>query len=297
MRRERRALASRLALLVALASLLYAVAKPASGSGARLPRCAPEGYGLEQKPLFRQARPQRRVKLTVGWVTATERRRACLLKTTIRLTIVGSGGAAVTARWHVRAVLEPWSGVVHTWIWRNWCETGRHVEARVAFSLPRGRSVSQLVPAPPRCVQAGAASTVTDLGTGTKYVQRPGDRIPPHILPKGTPPPLHEALINPRNAWLVSDGYTLVAVYAGSPGDNASIGRFAIIRQNEIFGVQYAPPDIVDVGKVGAIRITRAPTGASKETAAQRGKLAFVSTDGTRGVLELTGDRVRVLRT
>jgi hypothetical protein len=143
-------------------------------------------------------------------------------------------------------------------------------------------------------VTAGAASTVTDLGTGTKYVQRPGDRLPPHILPKRAPPPLHEALIKVKNAWVVSDGYTLVAVYAGTAGNNHRNGRFAIIRQNAIFGVQYEPPDLIDVRRAGALKITSAPRGASRETSAQRGKLAFVSANGTRGVLELTGDHVRV---
>jgi hypothetical protein len=153
--------------------------------------------------------------------------------------------------------------------------------------------VKQRVPGPPACVSSDAPSTVANLGTGTKYVKRPSTRIPPHILPKGIPPPLHYALINPKNAWLVSDGYTLVAVYAGSPGENPAIGRFAIVRQNAIFGVQYAP-DIVDVGRVGAVRITRAPRGRSRETTAQHGRLAFVAADGTKGILELTGDHIRI---
>ena len=139
------------------------------------------------------------------------------------------------------------------------------------------------------------SSLVTSLGTGTKYV-RPWNRIPPHILPKGVPSPLHYALINVKNAWLVSDGYTLVAVYAGSPGGEASIGRFAIIRQNLIFGIQYERPDFVDVRNAGALRITGAPRGAASETTAQHGQLVFGSARGTRGVLELAGDHVRITR-
>jgi hypothetical protein len=211
------------------------------------------------------------------------------------LAIVGAGGVAVSADWSVNAVLRPWSSVVHTWVWRNWCPDSQG-QATVKFSVPSGRAVSQLVPNPPTCVSAGAASTVADLGTGTRYVQRPGSRIPPHILPRGTPPPLHAAQITVKNAWLVSNGYTLVAVYAGYEGNDPAIGRFAIIRQNLIFGVQYAPPDFVDVGRVGALKITRSPTGASHETSAQRGLLHFISANGTKGVLALTGDRVRVLR-
>ena len=297
MRRERLTVGSRLVLLVALASVLYAAGKPALESGAAagvtLPRCSPEGYGLEQASV-RTAHRQKAVKLAAGWVTAMERRRSCLLKTTIRLTVEGSGGTAVEARWHVSAVLRPWSSVVHTWVWRNWCDTGTQEEPTVEFSVPSGRTVRQRVPYPPTCVTAGAASTVADLGTGTKYVRRPGNRFPPHILPKRAPPPLHYAVIRVKNAWLVSDGYTLVAVYAGTAGNNLSDGRFAIIRQNAIFGVQYEPPDLINVRRARGLRITGWPRGASRETSAQRGELSFVSENGTKGVLDLGVDRVRV---
>ena len=298
MRRERLTVGSRLVLLVALASGLYAGARPALGTGAAagvtFPRCSPEGYGLEQRVLPRTAHSQEAVRLTAGWLAAMEKRRSCRLKTTIRLAVEGSGGPAVKAEWHVNAVLKPWSSVVHTWVWRNWCDTDGQGEATVEFSLPGGPSVRQDVSDPPTCVNADAASTVADLGTGTKYVKRPGNRFPPHILPKGAPPPLRPELIKVKNAWLVSDGYTLVAVYAGTAGNNPSKGRFAIVRQNEIFGIQYAPVDFIDVRKVGALRITGGPRGASRETSAQRGRLAFVSANGTKGVLDLGVDRVRV---
>jgi len=125
-------------------------------------------------------------------------------------------------------------------------------------------------------------------------VKRPGDRFPPHFLTKQIPPPLHYEVMTVRNAWLVSDGYTLVAVYAGSSGHDPSVGRFAFIRQNLIFGVQYSPPDIVDVGRVGPIKITRAPRGRSRETTAQYGRLSFTAADGTKGILDLKGDHIRI---
>lgn len=295
MRRERPAGGSSLALLVALASLLYAAGKPALGTGAvaraTLPRCSPEGYGLEEATP-RPADSQTAVMLTVGWLTGPERRRSCIVRTTIRLAIAGSGGVAVSADSKVNTVLRPWSAVVHTWAWRNWC-TDSQGAATVEFRLPSGRTVSQRIADPPACVSADAGSTVTDLGTGTKYVPRPGGRIPPHILATGVPPPIQEGLIKVTNAWLVSDGYTLVAVYAGCEATDPSIGRFAIIRQNFIFGIQYAPPDFVNVRKAGALKITRSPRGASRETTAQRGRLVFASARGTKGVLELRGDHVR----
>jgi hypothetical protein len=238
------------------------------------------------------AHGQQAVKLTAGWLTAKENRRSCLLRTAIRLTIAGSGGVVASANWSVNSARRPWSGIVHTWVWRNWCEASQG-EATVEFSVPSGRTVTQRVSDPPACVSPDAPSTVVDLGTGTNFVKH-STRIAPHILPKGVPPPVHYALINPKNAWIVSDGYTLVAVYAGSPGEEPAIGRLAIVRQNEIFGVQYAPPDLVDVGRVGAVKITRSPRGRSRETTAQRGRLAFVAADGTKGVLELAGDHVRI---
>lgn len=289
MRRERPATAIRLAVPAALVSL---VATVGAATGGTPPPCAPQGWGLEQRvvPTARQ-RPSE-VALTAGWLTGTESRRACLLRTTIRVSVAGSGGAAISADWKVDAVLRPWSGVVHTWVWKNWCDTGSPDEATVAFSAPGGKSLQQSVHSPPTCVDAAAPTTVTGLGTGTKHVTRPGGRMPPHVLPAHTPSPFAAAVLKPKNAWLVSDGYTLVAVYAGSPGEDASLGRFGIVRQNLIFGIQY-PPDIVDAGRIGAVRITSAPRGRSRESSAQHSLLHFVSADGTRGVLELTGDRVR----
>jgi len=101
-------------------------------------------------------------------------------------------------------------------------------------------------------------------------------------------------VINPKNAWIVSDGYTLVTVYAGSPGASPSRGRFAVVRQNAIFGIEYDPPDLVDIPKAGALKITGWPHGADRETTAQRGRLTFISARGVKGVLDLRGDRVHV---
>jgi len=298
MRRERSTVGTRLVLGVALASSLYAVARPALGTGANarapLPRCRPEPYGLEQMPVPDTTTRPDTVKLTAGWLTGKEQRRACLLRATITLRIIGANGVAATAHWHVNSVRQPWSGIVHTWTWRNWCADAGPVT--VEFSALHGKTTVQRVGNPPLCNSAGTATTVADVGTGKRYVTRPADRFPPHMLAKGTPPPLPWHKLNPKNAWLVSDGYTLVAVYAGSPGDYPSIGKFAIIRQNMIFGVQYNPPDFVKVGRVGAVRITGAPRGRAHETTAQRGKLTFVAKNGTKGVLDLNDDRVRILR-
>jgi len=300
MRRERLTAPILLALLVALVSLLCAAGEPALGAGVRaaapLPRCAAHGYGagLELQSLPQTAARQAEVMLTGGWLAGKDGGHACALDTTIHLSIADAGGITASADWPVHAVLRPWGSVEHTWVWRNWCGAGGDGDVTISLGLAHGKSMSERVPDPPTCTDANAPSAVADVGTGPKYVHLHGDRAAPHILPKPLPPALPEAVIKPKNAWIVSDGYTLVAVYAGSPGADPSRGRFAIIRQNLIFGIQYNPPEIVDLGKVGPIRITRAPHGVSRETTAQHGELAFVAANGTKGVLDLYGDRVRI---
>ena len=226
-----------------------------------------------------------------------EQRRACRLRTTYPLDDRGLERRGEYGDWNVNAVLHPWSGRrAHLGLAELVRDSGQG-DAHCAQSQHSGtaRAFRQLVADPPACVNASAPSTVVDLGTGTKYVPRPGDPIPPHIVPEGSPPPLHWAVINPKNAWLVSDGYTLVAVYAGSPGKDPSLGRFAIVRQNAIFGVQYAPPDIVDVGKVGALTITTRPAGrVRRDVSSARQARDSSRQNGTKGILDLSADRVRI---
>src|SRR5579871_441295 len=64
-----------------------------------------------------------------------------------------------------------------------------------------------------------AASDATRVGGSsavpTAFVP---DAIPAEILGANVPVPIPASVINVTNGWLVSDGYTLVAVYAGVPG-------------------------------------------------------------------------------
>jgi len=153
MRRERSVVVPRLVLLVALASFLFVVGMPALERGiagdVALRHCTPEGYGLT--PRYGPTGHNRpTVRLTVGWLTAKEKRRACLLRGTIRLTIAGSSGVAVSSDWHVNSVRRPWSGIVHTWVWRNWCDT--KASATVQFSDPDGATTSRTIAAIGRSV-------------------------------------------------------------------------------------------------------------------------------------------------
>lgn len=301
MKRERQAVTasgSWLAALVLVASVIGVAgitSEPVSARPKPTPRCSPE-YGLRERGVPRSSTSPTAVALTVGWVAGTEGRRLCAVQTTIRVAVIGPNGVAAHARWSVNAVLAPWSATVHTWSWRNWCPVDQgDGTVAVTFTLPSGKSVRQSIFDPPTCAEPGAPAVLDDLGTGTKHVPRPTDRIPPHLLPPGTPSPLHAAVITVKNAWLVSDGYTLVAVYAGYSGNDPSMGRFVMIRQNAIFGIQYES-DILTLRKAGALKLTRWPTGRSRETSAQHGELGFTSAHGIRGVLRLSTDSVRFVR-
>ncbi len=119
----------------------------------------------------------------------------------------------------------------------------------------------------------------------------PPDRIPAHMLPADTPVPISPQVLQPDNGWLVSDGATLVAVYAGAAAGDPSSGRFVIVRQNLAAGRQ--TEDTVDVARAGALAITDAPAGEAVETSAQRAQLGFRGSNDITGVLDLATDRAR----
>ena len=127
-------------------------------------------------------------------------------------------------------------------------------------------------------------------GGASAPVGRP-DRIPAKLLGPDVPVPISPSLLQTTNGWLVSDGATLVAVYAGAAGNDPSQGRFVIIRQNLVRGVQ--TQDVVDAGRTGALTIVDAPAGAAVETSAQHGPIGFHGARGANGVLHLNGDTVQ----
>jgi hypothetical protein len=219
----------------------------------------------------------------------------CSVKGVIRIAIRPRGGAAEPtirnnpANWHVATSLSPSTSFLHTWIWRNWCGKPRRFTAGASLN---GKQISVPVPSPPPCRDRRAASSLSNKGPAARLLPPVGDRIPAHILPPETPIPVSPALVRVTNAWLVSDGRTLVAVYAGEAGNDPSTGRFVIVRQNLVVGFQTR--DVVDVAAAGSLRITDAPTGAAVETSAQRGDLGFLSAMQVRGVLHLATDTVDV---
>src|SRR5437762_4079404 len=142
MGRERSAVRAQswLAALVLGASVLAGITTGSAGATPRqLARCTSRefGSGLHQSSVPRSSRSPRAIALTVGWLTARERQRDCILRTTIRLEIIGPDGVAALRRWRATGVLHPWTETVHTWTWRNWCPADHGSgTVTVKFSLP-----------------------------------------------------------------------------------------------------------------------------------------------------------------
>jgi hypothetical protein len=114
--------------------------------------------------------------------------------------------------------------------------------------------------------------------------------IPARMLGSEVPVPVAPSILRARNGWLVSDGRTLVAVYAGASGSDPSYGRVVIVRQDLAAGKQTIR--IVDTGPTGAVAISAAPLGASVETSAQTGAVRLETAGGRALVLDLGDDTV-----
>jgi hypothetical protein len=229
------------------------------------------------------------VVVAAGFVTDRD---SCRYAGRVRISIAFRNGSRARgirgnpSAWRARVRLGPWSELVHVWRWTNWCRTPHRL---VVTARAGARSVQRI--AAPHCLSRRLRSRFADLGTGTKPLPFTGDRIPAHILGPDVPPPLSPALIRVVNGWLVSDGRTLVAVYAGESGAESGLGVLAILRQNLVFGLQTC--NLVTVGRIGGLRITTAPAGEAVEKSAQHGAVGFTSDDGVTGTLELRHDTTR----
>jgi hypothetical protein len=117
------------------------------------------------------------------------------------------------------------------------------------------------------------------------------DPIPAAILGSNVPVPIASTIINETNGWLVSDGYNLVAVYAGSKGDDPTQGRIVIVRQDLRAAQQTV--QIVDAGATGPLTIAAgAPAGVAVETSAQTGSLVLNTAQGDTVKLNLATNTV-----
>jgi hypothetical protein len=90
----------------------------------------------------------------------------------------------------------------------------------------------------------------------------------------------------------VSDGKTLVAVYGGAAGDDASVGRVVVVRQNLVEGRQTV--EHVDAGETGALAIVAAQAGGLRLRTAG-GRLLLLDLGNSTSHIVLTepgyGDR------
>ncbi len=113
----------------------------------------------------------------------------------------------------------------------------------------------------------------------------------PAVIVSSTNVPVSASVLRPTGGWLTSDGATLTAVYAGTAGEDQTLGRLVIVRQDLREGSQ--TEDIVNVPRKGALSIIHAPLGTNVETSAQHGDIDFRGSDGSTGTLDLTDDRVQ----
>ena len=114
--------------------------------------------------------------------------------------------------------------------------------------------------------------------------------IPGQMLGADAPVPIAPSLLQEKNGWLVSNGKTLVAVYAGAAGDDSSTGRVVIVRQNLVSGKQTVTT--LDAGPTGALTISTAPLGDSVETTAQSGGIRLRTAGGRFLALDLGTGRL-----
>ena len=114
--------------------------------------------------------------------------------------------------------------------------------------------------------------------------------IPGRMLGAEVPVPIAPSILRARNGWLVSNGKTLVAVYAGASGDDPAVGRVVIVRQNLAAGKQTVR--VIDAGSTGGLTIAAAPLGKAVETSAQTGSLRLRSAGGRLLTLDLGSGRV-----
>jgi hypothetical protein len=114
--------------------------------------------------------------------------------------------------------------------------------------------------------------------------------IPGRLLGSDAPVPVAPSVLQERNGWLVSNGKTLVAVYAGAAGGDPSKGRIVIVRQNLVSGRQTVAT--LDAGPTGALTIAAAPLGASVETTALTGAIHLRTAGGRSFTLDLGTGRL-----
>jgi hypothetical protein len=131
---------------------------------------------------------------------------------------------------------------------------------------------------------ASVATTDSDATPASAPASAP-QPIPGQMLDTAVPVPVAPSVVRVANGWLVSDGKTLVAVYAGAAGNDASVGRVVVVRQNLVAGKQTVRA--IDAGSTGGLVIAAAPLGRAVESSAQTGRLRLRTAGGRFLTLDL----------
>jgi hypothetical protein len=118
----------------------------------------------------------------------------------------------------------------------------------VAASAPRHRAAALQ-----RLGSVATTDSNTEPAAPPDSTPRP---ITARMLGPEAPIPVTPSVLRMRNGWLASDPRTLMAVYAGSAGDDPTLGRLVVVRPNLASGSQTVR--IVGVGRTGALAIVAA---------------------------------------
>jgi hypothetical protein len=161
-------------------------------------------------------------------------------------------------------------------------DSGGRYDARVGLTVPAGKLL------PIEHAQPGTAPESTVPAPVPDGTIAP---IPATLEPADEAVvPISPSLVRVRNVWMVGNGRTLVAVYAGAAGDDAVNGRIVVVRQNLAAGTQTVR--VLTVPGTGAVAIESAPRGAAVETSAQTATLRVRGASGRIGTLDLRLNRV-----
>lgn len=161
---------------------------------------------------------------------------------------------------------------------------GFALAAAVGVSAPAGKSAALA-----RLASVATTDSNTEPAPAPELERHP---IPAQMIARDTPVPIAPSILQPQNGWLVSDGKRLVAVYAGAVGNDPSVGRVVIVRQDLVSGRQSVR--VISAGRTGALTIAAAPLGSSVETRAQTGSIRLRTAGGRSLTLDLATDKVGV---
>ncbi|MFL5960517.1 MAG: hypothetical protein ACJ75G_09655 [Gaiellaceae bacterium] len=148
------------------------------------------------------------------------------------------------------------------------------------------------VPVPPdkgaalgRLASVATTDSNTEPASTASFEPQP---IPGRMLGPEVPVPVSPSMLDAQNGWLASDGKSLVAVYAGAAGNDPSVGRVVIVRQDLVAGRQTV--QTVDAAETGNLTIASAPLGTSAETLVQTATIRLRTADGRALTLDLATD-------